>query len=76
MQHITTQTIRQCRGDQFVVSVQVNSGSIAVEVEHVAGTWLVADSITADFVGPMYYGHARVRFTPTGGATLTLHTPQ
>lgn len=56
------------------LSVQANSGTLLIETLHNGNTWLVAQTITTDFVGVIEgLGDMVMRFTPEGGATYEIH---
>jgi hypothetical protein len=52
-----------------ILTVQANGGSVEVQVEHTAGVWITADTISADYAGEIIFGQASVRIVPMGGAT-------
>lgn len=66
-------TLEHLSAHTVILSVVANGGSVAVEVEHDSGVWVVSDTLSADGVHELTIGGALVRISPTGGATWTVH---
>jgi hypothetical protein len=58
------------RGETRILTVKANGGTVDVQVEHDAGVWISSEVIAIDFVGELFFGYAKVRLVPAGGATF------
>lgn len=61
------------RGERRILSVMANGGQVLIQVEHAPGVWVTSDTITEDGASEIFFGEARVRIVPSGGATWEVH---
>ena len=54
-----------------ILAIKSNGGTVTLEVK-VGSSWLLTDTYTADTVVEIYFGHASLRISPTGGAEFEL----
>jgi len=73
MAETATRTFEHFKGQERVLTVQANGGTVQVQVEHESGVWITSDTISADIVSVITFGHALVRIVPSGGATYEVH---
>jgi hypothetical protein len=73
MAETETRTFEHFKGQERVLSVKTNGGSVEVQVEHEPGVWITSDTISADDVSVITFGYALVRIVPSGGATYRVH---
>lgn len=73
MAQSSTQIFNQYRGERRILSVQANGGQVQVQVEHGPNVWVTSDTVTESGASEIFFGYARVRIVPSGGATFEVH---
>lgn len=56
-----------------VISIDANGGSVAINVQHGVGNWIVVDTFSTDIAKVLDFGYNRTyQFVVTGAATFAL----